>query len=115
MMDEVEVPTFLCRGENIVEVMYSRWGEVSVGEWRLLDRTPQVVISEQIDRVVFELPTGCFDVAVYGPPGADIGFRPFDPTSSNEEIRPARCERPHGYEEAQATGQSPTMTNDRHA
>jgi hypothetical protein len=111
-MDETDVPTFLCKGEKIVEVMYSRWGEISTGEWRLLESTPNVVLGEAIDRVVFELPTGCFDLAAYGVAGSNIGFR--NTTYGEEGSHPGRCERPHGYEEAmrESSRESSAVVND---
>jgi hypothetical protein len=114
MMDETDVPTFLCKGEKIVEVMYSRWGEVAPGEWRLMDRTPQVFLMDEVDRVVFELPTGCFDLSVYTSAGGSVGFEPFVPDGSREELHPGRCERPHGYEQAmgESSGESSAVVND---
>ena len=100
MMDEVEVPTFLCHEEKIVEVMYTRWGEVAVGEWRLMDQSATVMLSEDVDRVVFELPTGCFDISTIGSAGGSVSIRPTPDTGARNEQHPSPCQRPHGYEEA---------------
>jgi hypothetical protein len=97
MMDEVEVPTFLCKEEKIVEVMFTRWGEVSMGEWRLMDPSPQVYLNEDVNRVVFELPTGCFDIRTLGFAGGMVSLQP---DLSGFGDHPRHCERPHGYEEA---------------
>ena len=96
-MDEIDVPTFLCKGEKIVEVMYSRWGEVYPSEWRLLDQSRFVVLDEAIDRVVFELPTGCYNFNLVGGT-KDISFRPTPDGELGMEL--SRCVRPHGYEQA---------------
>jgi hypothetical protein len=99
-MDEVEVPTFLCKEEKIVEVMYTRWGEVALGEWRLLDQSATVALTEDVDRVVFELPTGCFDIRSMGFAGGSVSIRPTPDTGARNEQHPSPCQRPHGYEEA---------------
>jgi hypothetical protein len=64
----------------------------------LLDQSPFVVLDEAIDRVVFELPTGCFNISISAFSGQEIRFMPTP--DGTKGMEPSRCVRPHGYEQA---------------
>lgn len=53
-------PVLFFHGDRLVEVGMSRWEKVNPTEWILLD-SDEVKLPEKVDRVIFELPIGCFE------------------------------------------------------
>jgi len=96
-MEIVEVPTFLCKGEHIVEVMFTEFYDTGIpGRWGLVHQTEELKLPEDIDRVVFEFPDMCADMPVkLGSAGTGFVLAASAP---GRGYTPQRCERLHGYD-----------------
>lgn len=92
-MDEiVEVPAFVMNGDEIVEVFYSKWRELdpTVGKWGMAEPTA-FDLRKEADRIVFELPHGCF----VGHLSMGQGTVSLDPTPGVRTSLPLyQCQRP---------------------
>lgn len=63
------VPTVFLRGEEIVEVGFSEWqSRDGGGSWNMVGRA-DIPIPTEAERIVFELPTGCFEYEAPLSPG----------------------------------------------
>jgi hypothetical protein len=79
-------------GTKIVDVFYTEWAETAPEEWSLVAKTDRIPISGNIDRVVYELPTGCYESDLRL--GASVNTVTFQPASSAEAGPPLRkCQR----------------------
>ncbi len=70
-------PTFLVKGDKIVDVVYTSWIDNGDGTWDLSGVT-KVTTTGRIDRIVYELPIGCYVSNVGVAKGGDITFFPKD-------------------------------------
>lgn len=72
-------PTFLVnRHDEIVEVAYTWWEQTGPGDWLMRDGGHTVTLSEDVDRMIVELPAGCFEqsVSLRGGKGFSATFIP---------------------------------------
>jgi len=92
-----EVPTFLVSKDRIVEVMFTTWTETAPGAWRVTAPSQDVTLPEDIDRIVFELPIGCYETRLFAPVGSHIDFQP---GGGDSGFRTTACHRPAHFEES---------------
>ena len=97
--DTEAVPTFLCAGERIVDVAYTTWrGSPDGLSWTLSERSDRVRVDEDVDRIVFETPVGCFETPLRLGPGDTLMFSP----DGRSDGYMTRCTAPKHFESAEA-------------
>lgn len=103
-MEETEVLTLLCKGDHIVEAMFTTW-QGGGAHWELAQESATIPLGGNIDRIVFELPHGCFDLPTYGFLGSTLSIRPSGADDAHFD-RPSMCERPHGFDLSESNVES---------
>lgn len=88
-------PTFLMRGERIVEVCYTEWVEERPGEWGL-NGLQSFPVTDHADTLVVELPIGCYEIPI-GPmfKGDTVAMR--QGPGYGPGVHPVQCRRPRGF------------------
>lgn len=88
-------PTFLVRGEQIVEVYYTDWVESAPGQWSL-GGDKRFEITGDADTLIVELPIGCYELSI-GPviEGDSLTLQPG--SGHGPGIYPQRCQRPRQF------------------
>lgn len=82
-------PTIIAYNDTIVEVTFTEWKERHKGNWFLSDGPQNLPIDGDANRVIFELPDGCFEKEIYIAGGGTITFRP----STGEGKDLPRCQQ----------------------
>lgn len=54
-------PTFLVRGDSIEAVGFTEWEESAPDQWNVVGEVT-IPLEGRADRIVFELPVGCFQI-----------------------------------------------------
>jgi hypothetical protein len=59
-----DVVVFFVSGDEIVDVDFIKFDEVSPGAWKVSKEGAEFTITAPIDRVVWETPVGCFETQI---------------------------------------------------
>lgn len=96
-MNTETVPTFIFKGETLVDVAYTTWAIGSLASYMV--KGTSVVLSGDADRVVFELPYGCEELRYPLRRGETVNLRA-NPDKSNA-LPLHKCIRPSSRVEAE--------------
>lgn len=108
---EEQIPTFLCDGESITEVLFTGWTETAPDAWTLTTGIDKLDINGNVTRIVYELPIGCFEQPIDLRAGDTITFRA---GGGGKDEHVTRCRMPHGFEREAAVAQATGVVTEAH-
>lgn len=81
------IPTLVMKGSSVIEVGFTKWQSEDGIAWSM-GESPSIHVEGEGDRLVFELPVGCFEMPIYVWDGT-VSFTPAPGTTPI-----SRCRRP---------------------